>query len=67
MKILKSLFRSRKFWVAVVTVAAKGLAAIGGGPAGVALAAAEAAVWVGPILIGAIAVEDAAEKVGKKR
>ena len=65
MKVLKRLLASRKFWVAIVTLAAKGLAAVGGGPAGIALAVAETAVWVGPILIGAIAVEDAAEKIGK--
>lgn len=66
MKPFAGLLRSRKFWVAVATVVGKGLAASGGGVGAAVLAAAEVASWVGPVLIGAIAAEDVAEKAGKR-
>lgn len=64
LKACGALFRSRKFLVALATVAGVGFCAAGGGVGAVVIAVAEIAGIVGPVLITTIAAEDCAEKWG---
>lgn len=62
---LKSLLQSRKFWIAATGLAGVLLAEVFGWDEASAGALADALVVVATVLIGAIAVEDAAGKIGK--
>lgn len=62
---LKSLLQSRKFWIAVTGLVGVVLSEAGGWDEASAGALTDALVVVATVLIGAIAVEDAAVKIGK--
>ena len=63
---LKSLLRSRKFWTALAALAGVVLTEALGWDEASASSLADALVVVATVLIGAIAVEDAAEKIAGK-
>lgn len=62
---LKSLLQSRKFWTALAALAGVVLSEAVGWDEGSAGDLADALVVLAAVLIGAIAVEDAAGKIGK--
>jgi len=62
---LKSLLHSRKFWTALAALAGVVLTEAAGWDEASARSLADALVVIATVLIGAIAVEDAAGKIGK--